>query len=279
MAAYYRTIKGKTYDKSLLDAADKSVRGKGDGRISLSDAKKIFALVNDSGGYSDTEKRTMQYIRDNYDFTPESDKWFRGEIRKWAASKTPAVKAKPKTVASRKPATAKKASARKPAARRPDRGPVYEEALTDSGLPAARFEPGPEKKAGGMGTWLKILLAIIVIVAIMAVIMILSPKCREQLKDRFIPAGTPVEQPPATVIEPAAQAPAPAPPDQEEPPAAPAADEAGLYTVQVKDDLVTISEKKLGESARWKEIYNANRDIIKNPTLIFPGQKLRIPEK
>jgi nucleoid-associated protein YgaU len=29
----------------------------------------------------------------------------------------------------------------------------------------------------------------------------------------------------------------------------------------------------------WKEIYEANKDIIKNPDLIQPGWKLKIPSK
>lgn len=92
MAAYYRKIKGKNYDKKLLDAAEKSVKGRGDGRISLNDAKKILGMVKDATGYTDVEKRTMQYIRDKFDFTPESDKWFRTEIRTWAATKSTGTK-------------------------------------------------------------------------------------------------------------------------------------------------------------------------------------------
>ena len=32
-----------------------------------------------------------------------------------------------------------------------------------------------------------------------------------------------------------------------------------------------------GNASRWREIYDANRDVISNPDLIFPGQKLVIP--
>ena len=51
------------------------------------------------------------------------------------------------------------------------------------------------------------------------------------------------------------------------------------YTVQVKDDLVSISEKLLNDYSKWKDLYEANRDIIKNPYVIYPGQKLKIPAK
>ena len=88
MAAYYKRIKGKNYDKALLDQADQAVTGQGDGRISIEDAKNLIARVKDSGSYSDIEKSTIRYIRDKYKFTKESDKWFRTEIRKWAATKS-----------------------------------------------------------------------------------------------------------------------------------------------------------------------------------------------
>ncbi|MCP4130282.1 MAG: LysM peptidoglycan-binding domain-containing protein [bacterium] len=52
---------------------------------------------------------------------------------------------------------------------------------------------------------------------------------------------------------------------------------AEYYTVEEKDDLIKISEKLLGDHSKWKLIYNANRDKIKNPILIFPGQRLKIP--
>ncbi len=85
---YYRTIKGKKYDRKILDMADKFVSGKGDGRISLADAKKLLGAVTDGNDYTDTEKKTIEYIRNNYSFTESSDAWFRTEIRKWAAKRT-----------------------------------------------------------------------------------------------------------------------------------------------------------------------------------------------
>jgi hypothetical protein len=85
--AYYKTIDGKKYDGELLEFADKAIAGAGDGRISLKDAKELLAKVMDSNSYTDIEKDTMAYIRDHYKWTPESDEWFRTEIRKWAAMK------------------------------------------------------------------------------------------------------------------------------------------------------------------------------------------------
>lgn len=86
-ASYYIEINGKQYDRKLIELAEESVKGRGDGRISLSDAQKLLAAVKDGNVYTDIEKATMEYVRENYKFTPEADEWFRTEIRKWAATK------------------------------------------------------------------------------------------------------------------------------------------------------------------------------------------------
>ena len=84
---YYRTIDGVKYDGELLKAAEDAVAGKGDGRISLKDAELLLEQVKDGNSYTDIEKETMSYIRDNFKWTDEADEWFRTEIRKWAANK------------------------------------------------------------------------------------------------------------------------------------------------------------------------------------------------
>lgn len=82
---YYRKIKGKNYDRELLELAESLTSGRGDGRISLADAQKILSAVKDADAYTDIEKRTMHYVRDHFKFTKEADQWFRREIRSWAA--------------------------------------------------------------------------------------------------------------------------------------------------------------------------------------------------
>lgn len=84
---YYVEMEGVKCDRKLIELADGAVAGKGDGRISIEDAKALFAAVADNDDYTDVEKQTMHYIRDNYTFTPEGDAWFRTEVRKWAATK------------------------------------------------------------------------------------------------------------------------------------------------------------------------------------------------
>jgi len=58
----------------------------------------------------------------------------------------------------------------------------------------------------------------------------------------------------------------------------PAAPAEQIYTVVAGDSLSKISKKLYGDANQWKRIFEANRDQIKNPDLIHPGQKLRIPE-
>jgi hypothetical protein len=114
---YYKTINGKNYDGELLELAEKSVAGKGDGRISLEDAKALLAAVKDSNSYTEVEKETMEYIRENYMFTAEADEWFRKEIRSWAAQRGAASKkkatSKKKSSSPKKPAAKKKTAKKK----------------------------------------------------------------------------------------------------------------------------------------------------------------------
>lgn len=49
------------------------------------------------------------------------------------------------------------------------------------------------------------------------------------------------------------------------------------YTVKRGDCLWNIAKKYYGKGNQYAKIYNANRDKIKNPNLIYPGQVLTIP--
>ena len=85
--SYYKTIDGNKYDGELIELADKLTAGGGDGRISMADAEKIYEAVKDGNSYTDIEKDTVAYLRDNYKWTDAADEWFRSEVRKWAATK------------------------------------------------------------------------------------------------------------------------------------------------------------------------------------------------
>ena len=49
------------------------------------------------------------------------------------------------------------------------------------------------------------------------------------------------------------------------------------YTVEKGDTLSAISKRVYGKASHWKQIYEANRDTIENPDLIYPGQTIKIP--
>jgi nucleoid-associated protein YgaU len=47
--------------------------------------------------------------------------------------------------------------------------------------------------------------------------------------------------------------------------------------VEPGETLSSIAERFLGDSERWRAIFQANRDQIEDPDRIFPGQVLRVP--
>lgn len=51
-----------------------------------------------------------------------------------------------------------------------------------------------------------------------------------------------------------------------------------FHTVEKGDNLWKIAEKALGNGARYTEIFEANKPMLKDPDLIYPGQVLRIPQ-
>lgn len=58
---------------------------------------------------------------------------------------------------------------------------------------------------------------------------------------------------------------------------APAADVV-YYTIESGDTLSKIAKEFLGNAMDYPKIFEANREVIKDPNLIYPGQKIRIPE-
>lgn len=58
----------------------------------------------------------------------------------------------------------------------------------------------------------------------------------------------------------------------------PASKAPRTYTVVAGDSLSKIAKKLYGDANQWKRIFEANRDTVKNPDLIRPGQVLNIPE-
>ena len=54
---------------------------------------------------------------------------------------------------------------------------------------------------------------------------------------------------------------------------------ARIYIVKAGDSLSKIAKAEYGNANDWNRIFEANKDILKDPDKIFPGQKLKIPPK
>lgn len=61
--------------------------------------------------------------------------------------------------------------------------------------------------------------------------------------------------------------------------ASPQAAEPKFYTVKQGDTLSKIAKEQYGNANAYQQIFEANRPLLKDPDEIYPGQKLRIPEK
>ncbi|MEZ5287652.1 MAG: LysM peptidoglycan-binding domain-containing protein [Vicinamibacterales bacterium] len=53
----------------------------------------------------------------------------------------------------------------------------------------------------------------------------------------------------------------------------------GIHVVQPGESLSKIAKVHLDDANRYMDIFNANKDQLKDPNLIHPGQKLVIPKK
>jgi len=54
---------------------------------------------------------------------------------------------------------------------------------------------------------------------------------------------------------------------------------AKVYEVKAGDSLSKIAKREYGNASEWNRIFEANKDILKDPNKIYPGQKLKIPPK
>ena len=72
----YQSIDGVQYEKELLELAKKHTTGRGEGRLSKDEVAELFASAQDGPGVTDTEKRTLQYIRENFPFTDAAQRDF-----------------------------------------------------------------------------------------------------------------------------------------------------------------------------------------------------------
>ncbi|MDH3533739.1 MAG: LysM peptidoglycan-binding domain-containing protein, partial [Gammaproteobacteria bacterium] len=61
-------------------------------------------------------------------------------------------------------------------------------------------------------------------------------------------------------------------PKKEEP-----VEKSEFYEIVSGDTLGGIAKKYYGSAGKYMKIFEANRDIIKDPNKIYPGQKIKIP--
>ena len=55
--------------------------------------------------------------------------------------------------------------------------------------------------------------------------------------------------------------------------------EVQYYTIVSGDSLSKIAKAHYGNAMDYPKIFEANKEVIKDPDLIYPGQKIRIPPK
>jgi len=51
-----------------------------------------------------------------------------------------------------------------------------------------------------------------------------------------------------------------------------------FYVIQSGDSLSAIAKRAYGDASAYPRIFEANREVIKDPDQIYPGQKIRIPK-
>jgi LysM repeat protein len=59
---------------------------------------------------------------------------------------------------------------------------------------------------------------------------------------------------------------------------APEEEETEFYTIVSGDSLSKIAKRYYGDAMKYPAIFEANREVIKDPDLIYPGQQIRIPK-
>lgn len=120
----------------------------------------------------------------------------------------------------------------------------------------------------------------VVIAQTLRAVVGLCRQVRDDFEADLIPAVRTVADQPSPVLDPADHSSNAAEPSAHgagRPVTLTAADAGTTYVVRGGDTLWDIAAHHLGDGARWPEIYAANRDLIADPDLIYPGQELRIP--
>lgn len=70
-SSYYKSIAGVQYDRELLEEAERRAAQRG-GRLRFEDALHLWGKANDGPGVTPTEKRTLQYVGQQYRLEAEA---------------------------------------------------------------------------------------------------------------------------------------------------------------------------------------------------------------
>jgi nucleoid-associated protein YgaU len=52
-----------------------------------------------------------------------------------------------------------------------------------------------------------------------------------------------------------------------------------IHEVKSGDTLSKIAKQEYGDANKWPKIFEANKDVLKDPDVIHPGQVLTIPKQ
>jgi len=58
-----------------------------------------------------------------------------------------------------------------------------------------------------------------------------------------------------------------------------AATDVQYYTIESGDSLSKVAKQFYGNAMDYPKLFDANKEVIEDPNLIYPGQKIRIPAK
>lgn len=248
MSSDYMKINEKNYLSKMIQEAEKKADSKKGSKLSINDAREIFKGLS-SDSLEETEARTVSYILEKYSFTEPALKW----IEKILSQSD-------------------------------NYGDIHNAEYTDK--EDVNYEEA-EKRITGLNAkeekplFLKKLIILLIIFAALiaaAGFFLIKKEKSEPLftkaeDDKISASEEPAVEKEASDKIDANQS---TPLLKEE--ATDLKPHSKLYIVKDKDTLIKISIDVFGDYSRWKEIYNLNKNELKDPALLFPGQEIKLPE-
>lgn len=89
--AYYKIINGIRLDRQLLDLADRFRQGRGEDRISFEEASALFRCAQDGRRITLVERRTLQFLLEEYPLTAKAATWLREALEELDATEPAAA--------------------------------------------------------------------------------------------------------------------------------------------------------------------------------------------